>query len=128
MNIPEELKYTKEHEWVKVDGNKVTVGVTDFAQEQLGDIVFVELPEVDEEYDREDSFAVLESVKAAADVFAPFAGTVVETNEDLEDDPALVNSDPYGDGWLVSFELADGEELTDLMTPEDYQKFVEEQE
>lgn len=128
MNIPQELKYTKDHEWVKVEGSKVTVGITDFAQHQLGDIVFVELPAVDDEVGHGDSFAVLESVKAAADVYAPLAGTIVEVNEGLEDDPALVNTDPYGDGWLAVFELAEGEEISGLMTAEEYQQFVAEQE
>lgn len=126
MNIPQELKYTKEHEWVKIDGDKVTVGITDHAQHQLGDIVFVELPGVGDEFGEGDSFAVLESVKAAADVYSPLTGKVAEVNEGLEDDPALVNSDPYGDGWLVTFEL-DGE-VAGLMSAEEYQQFLAEEE
>lgn len=128
MNIPQELKYTKEHEWVQIEGNTVKVGVTDYAQQQLGDIVFVELPAPDDEFGLGDSFAVLESVKAAADVYSPLTGTVVEANEALEDDPGLVNSDPYGEGFLVIFELAEGEEIPGLMTAEEYQQFVAEQE
>ena len=128
MNIPQELMYTKEHEWVKIDGNKVTVGITDYAQQQLGDIVFVELPTPEDEFGLGDSFAVLESVKAAADVYSPLVGTVIEANEGLDDDPALVNSEPYGDGWLVTFELADGEEIPGLMSPDEYAKFLAEQE
>lgn len=127
MNIPQELKFTKEHEWVKIEGNRVTVGITDHAQHQLGDIVFVELPAAGDEFGEGDSFAVLESVKAAADVYSPLAGTVVEANESLDDDPALVNSDPYGDGWLAVFELS-GNEITGLMTAEEYQQFLAEQE
>lgn len=127
MNIPQELKFTKEHEWVKIEGNRVTVGITDHAQHQLGDIVFVELPAAGDEFGEGDSFAVLESVKAAADVYSPLAGTVVEANEGLEDDPALVNSDPYGDGWLAVFELS-GNEISGLMTAEEYQQFLAEQE
>lgn len=127
MNIPQNLAYTKEHEWVKVEGNKVTLGITDFAQEQLGDIVFVELPEVDDAVGSGDSIIVLESVKAAADVYAPLAGTIVAVNEGLEDDPALVNTDPYGEGWLVALE-AEGVDITGLMTAEEYQQFVAEQE
>lgn len=128
MNIPQELKYTKEHEWVKVEGNKVTIGVTDYAQQQLGDIVFVELPDTDDEVSSGDSIIVLESVKAAADVYAPVDGTIVEVNEGLEDDPALVNTDPYGEGWLVAIELADDADLSELMTAEEYQQFLAEQE
>ena len=119
MKIPQELKYTKEHEWVKVEGNKVIIGVTDYAQHQLGDIVFVELPDVDDEVSSGDSIVVLESVKAAADVYAPVDGVIVEVNEGLEDDPALVNTDPYGDGWLVAIELADEAELDGLLTAEE---------
>jgi glycine cleavage system H protein len=128
MKIPQELKYTKEHEWVKVEGNKVIIGVTDYAQHQLGDIVFVELPDVDDEVSSGDSIVVLESVKAAADVYAPVDGVIVEVNEGLEDDPALVNTDPYGDGWLGAIELADEAELDGLLTAEEYQQFVAEQE
>ncbi|MTI94910.1 MAG: glycine cleavage system protein GcvH [Firmicutes bacterium] len=128
MNIHQELKYTKEHEWVKIEGNRVTVGVTDYAQEQLGDIVFVELPDVDDEIGTGDSFAVLESVKAAADVYSPLTGVVAEINEDLLDEPALVNSEPYGNGWMVVFEVEDVEAIEGLMTPEEYSQFVAEQE
>lgn len=127
MNIPQELKFTKEHEWVKIEGNRVTVGITDHAQHQLGDIVFVELPAAGDEFGEGDSFAVLESVKAAADVYSPLSGTVVEANAGLEDDPALVNSDPYGEGWLAVFELS-GKEIAGLMTAEEYQQFLAEQE
>lgn len=127
MNIPQNLRYTKEHEWVKVEGNRVTMGITDFAQEQLGDIVFVELPEVDDAVGSGDSIIVLESVKAAADVYAPLAGTIAAVNEGLEDDPALVNTDPYGEGWLVAIEVEDVE-INGLMTAEEYQQFVAEQE
>lgn len=127
MNIPQDLKYTTEHEWVKVEGNKVTMGITDFAQGQLGDIVFVELPEVDDAVSSGDSIIVLESVKAAADVYAPLAGTIIAVNEGLEDNPALVNTDPYGEGWLVALEVEDAD-TTGLMTAEEYQQFVAEQE
>lgn len=127
MNIPSNLMYTKDHEWVKIKGSKVTVGITDFAQHQLGDIVFVELPGVGDEFGEGDSLAVLESVKAAADVYSPLAGSVLEVNEALEDDPALVNNDPYGDGWLAVLDLADAE-VSGLMTAEEYQQFVAEQE
>jgi glycine cleavage system H protein len=128
MNIPQNLMYTKEHEWVKIEGNKVTVGITDFAQNELGDIVFVELPSPEDEFETGDSFAVLESVKAAADVYSPLTGTVIEINDSLEEDPALVNTDPYGEGWLAVFELDEGEEISGLMTADQYQQFVAEQE
>lgn len=124
MQIPKDVMYTKEHEWVRIEGNKVTVGVTDYAQHQLGDIVFVELPEVDDELAQGDSFAVLESVKAAADVYAPVSGVIVAVNEDLLDDPALVNSSPYENGWLVAFEVENPDEL-ELMTPDEYKDFIE---
>lgn len=128
MNISQNLMYTKEHEWVKIEGNKVTVGITDFAQNELGDIVFVELPSPEDEFETGDSFAVLESVKAAADVYSPLTGTVIEINDSLEEDPALVNTDPYGEGWLAVFELDEGEEISGLMTADQYQQFVAEQE
>ena len=128
MKIPQDLKYTRDHEWVKIEGNLVKVGITDFAQHELGDIVFVELPELEEEFAEGDAFAVLESVKAAADVYAPLAGVIVEINEELEDDPSLVNSDPYGNGWLAVFELAEDEEISGLMDAAEYQQFAAEEE
>lgn len=128
MKIPKDLKYTRDHEWVKIDGNLVKVGITDFAQHELGDIVFVELPELEEEFAEGDAFAVLESVKAAADVYAPLAGVVVEINEELEVDPSLVNSDPYGEGWLAVFELDDDEEIAGLMDAAEYEQFAAEEE
>lgn len=128
MSIPQDLKFTKEHEWVRIEGNRVTVGVTDYAQKQLGDIVFVELPQADDEVEAGESFAVLESVKAAADVYSPLDGVVVEANESLVDEPELVNSDPYGDGWLAVLEIAGGSEIAGLLSPEEYAAFVEEQE
>ncbi len=128
MKIPQDLKYTRDHEWVKIEGHLVKVGITDFAQHELGDIVFVELPELEEEFAEGDAFAVLESVKAAADVYAPLAGVVVEINEELEDDPSLVNSDPYGNGWLAVFELAEDEEISGLMDAAEYQQFAAEEE
>jgi glycine cleavage system H protein len=128
MKIPQDLKYTRDHEWVKIEGNLVKVGITDFAQHELGDIVFVELPELEEEFAEGDAFAVLESVKAAADVYAPLAGVVVEINEELEDDPSLVNSDPYGNGWLAVFELDEDAEIAGLMDAAEYQQFAAEEE
>lgn len=126
MKIPGDLKYTREHEWVKIEGNLARVGITDFAQKELGDLVFVELPELDDDFTEGDAFAVLESVKAAADVYAPLAGVVVEINDELEDDPSLVNSDPYGDGWLAVIEMAEDADLSGLMDAEEYRRFAEE--
>ena len=125
--IPEELKYTKEHEWVreKDDGN-VEVGITDHAQMALGDLVYVELPEVDSEVSSGDAFAVVESVKAASDVYLPLSGTIVEVNDALVDGPELVNSDPYGEGWLIRFRPDSPSALDELLSGDDYQRFVAE--
>ncbi|MGI9259308.1 MAG: glycine cleavage system protein GcvH [Gammaproteobacteria bacterium] len=125
--IPEELKYTKEHEWVreKDDGN-VEVGITDHAQMALGDLVYVELPDVDSAVASGDAFAVVESVKAASDVYLPLSGKIVEVNDALVDGPELVNSDPYGDGWLIRFRPDAPSELDELLSGDDYQRFVAE--
>jgi glycine cleavage system H protein len=119
--------YTKEHEWVRVDGDTATVGITDFAQGQLGDVVFVEVPEAGRQVAQGGEAAVVESVKAASDVYAPVGGEVIEGNQALVDDPALVNSDPEGAGWFFKLRLADTNELNDLMNAEDYQSFCESQ-
>jgi len=120
-NIPSELKYASTHEWVRNDGNGiVTVGITEHAQELLGDMVFVELPEVDDEIGTGDDVAVAESVKAASDIYAPVTGVVVEINEDLEDSPELVNSDAFGDGWLFKVKVEDEAELDSLLDAEGY--------
>ncbi len=118
--------YTEEHEWIEVDGNSATVGITDHAQEQLGDIVFVELPAVDAELDKGGDAAVVESVKAASDVYAPVSGTVTEVNDALEEDPSLVNSSAEEDGWFFKLELSDKSELDDLMDEEAYKAFIAE--
>lgn len=125
--IPQDLKYTKEHEWVreKDDGN-VEVGITDHAQMALGDLVYVELPDVDSKVASGDAFAVVESVKAASDVYLPLSGTFVEVNAALVDSPELVNSDPYGDGWLIRFRPDTPSELDELLSGDDYQRFVAE--
>ena len=121
MNIPSNLKYTKSHEWVRVEGDgTITVGITDHAQELLGDLVFVELPEVGKEFAAEQEAAVVESVKAVSDIFAPVNGTVVEINETLNDAPEKVNQDPYGQGWIAVLELTDAAGLTELMDSEAY--------
>ncbi|MDO5717959.1 MAG: glycine cleavage system protein GcvH [Tissierellia bacterium] len=125
MKVEKGLFYTKDHEWVKVDGNEVLVGISDYAQDHLGDIVYVELPDVDDELDKGDAIASIESVKAASDAFSPFAGKVLAVNEDLDDDPALINSDAYG-SWIVKLEV-ENPSTDDLMNDEDYEKFLAEE-
>jgi len=126
MEFPDDLKYSREHEWVLVEGNVATVGISSFAEEQLGDVVFVELPTVGDTVAKDDAMGVIESVKAVSDVYAPLSGTVTEVNDDLPDNTELVNDDPYGDGWMVKIEIADLSELEDLMEPGEYQHFVAE--
>lgn len=125
-HIPEELKYTETHEWVSKEPNKkiATVGITDYAQDQLGEIVFVELPEIGLKVAAGDDVCVMESVKAAADVFSPVSGVIVAINEDLEESPGLVNSDPYQDGWLYKIELKDEVEYDELIDKSSYQEYV----
>ena len=119
--IPAELKYVSSHEWIRDEGDGVvTVGITEHAQELLGDVVFVEVPDVDSDVDAEDEIAVVESVKAASDIYAPLAGTITEVNEELEDSPELINSDPYGDGWMFKMKLADAGDLDGLLSAEAY--------
>ena len=118
MNIPQDLLYSKDHEWVRVEGDVATVGITDFAQSELGDIVFVEVETVDEELDGEEVFGTIEAVKTVSDLFMPMAGTVAEMNEGLEDNPALINEDPYGEGWIIKVKLGEGApDLSGLMSP-----------
>lgn len=126
MKVAKDLFYSKDHEWVKVDGEVALIGISDFAQEHLGDIVYVELPEVDDELAKEDAFSAVESVKAAADVYIPVSGKVVAVNEALIDDPALINVDPY-ENWIIKVELSDKTQLEDLMTSEEYEKFLAEE-
>ncbi|CCQ11282.1 Glycine cleavage system H protein [Pseudoalteromonas luteoviolacea B = ATCC 29581] len=127
-NIPSELKYASSHEWVRDEGNGVfTVGITEHAQELLGDMVFVELPDVGDEVDAGEDCAVAESVKAASDIYAPIGGEIVEINEDLEGSPELVNSDPYGDGWLFKVKASDVEELENLLDAEGYANSIDEE-
>ena len=127
MEFPEDLKYSKEHEWVLVEGKVATVGITDFAQDQLGDIVFVELPAVGDKVSKEDAFGVVESVKAVSDIYAPVSGKVLEANDDLPENPEMINEDPYGDGWIIKIEMNDPEELNDLMTATEYEEYVAEE-
>ena len=117
MAVPSELKYSKEHEWVKVEGNTVTIGITEYAQGELGDIVFVELPEVDDEINEGDTFGSVESVKTVSELYAPVSGKVVESNEELEDSPEFVNESPYEKAWMVKVELSDESQLDDLLSP-----------
>ena len=120
MNIPQDLLYSKDHEWVRVEGDVATVGITDFAQSALGDIVFVEVETVDEELDGEEVCGTIEAVKTVSDLFMPVPGTVAELNEGLEDNPALINEDPYGEGWIIKVKLAEGADLSGLLNAEAY--------
>jgi glycine cleavage system H protein len=124
MEFPEDLKYSKEHEWVLVEGNVATIGITDYAQEQLGDIVFVELPAIGDKVSKDDAFSVVESVKAVSDVYAPVSGAVLEVNDDLPDSPEMLNEDPYGDGWMAKIEMTDTSDLDDLMNATEYEEYV----
>ncbi|MDR9398005.1 glycine cleavage system protein GcvH [Salibacter sp.] len=124
MNFPEELKYTKDHEWIKVDGDVAIVGITDYAQSELGDIVYVEVETEGEELDREEVFGTIEAVKTVSDLFMPVSGEVVEFNESLEDDPETVNNDPYNDGWIIKIKMSNSSELDDLISASDYKEEV----
>lgn len=124
MNIPEDLKYTKDHEWIRVEKDVVYVGVTDFAQGELGDVVFVEIETEGENLDREEVFGAIEAVKTVSDMFMPLSGEILEVNQKIEDEPELVNNDPYGDGWMIKISIADSSELDDLLTPEQYKNLV----
>ena len=125
MSIPKELKYTKEHEWVTIDNNIATIGITDHAQGQLGDIVFVELPELESKISQDGTFGVVEAVKTVADLFAPVSGSIVEINNKLEESPDLINSDPYGSGWIIKVSVDSLEEYNNLLSSDDYMDFIE---
>ncbi len=125
MNIPDNLLYTQTHEWIRVDGNRCTIGVTDYAQEQLGDIIDYDAPDIDDEVSKGDELGALETDKAAAEIYAPVAGTIVSVNEDIEDEPEAVNNDPYGTGWLVVLEVNDVEDLKELLSAKDYEKVIQ---
>jgi glycine cleavage system H protein len=127
MNFPEDLQYTRDHEWARVQGNRVTVGITDFAQDQLGDVVYVEFPEVGDVVKKGEAFGVVESTKAVSDLFAPVSGKVVEVNSPLADAPETVNEDPYEEGWMIVVEITDPKELAELLDGPTYRKFVEEE-
>jgi len=124
MNIPSELKYTKDHEWVKIDGDILTVGITDFAQGELGDIVYVEVETLDEALEADAVFGTVEAVKTVSDLFLPVAGEIIEFNDSLEDEPEKVNEDPYGDGWMIKLKVANQSDLETLLSAEDYKEFI----
>ncbi|MEM7484108.1 MAG: glycine cleavage system protein GcvH [Bacteroidota bacterium] len=124
MNVPAELKYTKDHEWIKIEGDTATVGITDFAQGELGDIVYVEVETLDETLDKEEVFGTVEAVKTVSDLFLPLSGEIVEFNEALEDEPEKVNSDPYGEGWMIKIKISDASEVDGLMSDADYKALI----
>jgi glycine cleavage system H protein len=126
LNVPEELQYTRSHEWVRTEDDTATIGITDHAQDELGDVVFVELPEVGATFDAGDSFGTIESVKAVSDLYTPVGGEVVEVNEALNDSPEKVNEDPYGDGWIIKLHVSD--EGSGFLSASDYEQFVEDEE
>ncbi|HPT12472.1 MAG TPA: glycine cleavage system protein GcvH [Bacteroidales bacterium] len=124
MNVPGNLKYTKDHEWILVNGDEAVVGVTDFAQHELGDIVFIEVETVGEKLDQGEVFGTIEAVKTVSDMFMPVGGEVIEKNEELESAAELVNKDPYGDGWMIKIKLSNPAELNSLLSPEEYKKLI----
>ena len=124
MKIPEDLKYTKDNEWVRIEGNVATVGVTDFAQSELGDIVFVEIETLDEELEKEEVFGSVEAVKTVSDLFMPIGGTIIEINENIESSPELVNSDPYGEGCMIKIEINEASDIENLLTAEAYSNLI----
>lgn len=126
MDIPKDLFYAENHEWIAVDGDEATIGITSYAQEELGDIVFVELPELDEEFEQFDPFGVVESVKAVSDLYIPAGGQVIEVNEELLEQPELINEEPYEGGWIIKIKLTDQDDLESLMDHEEYSQFIEE--
>jgi glycine cleavage system H protein len=125
FEIPDECRFMESHEWAREEDGAVRVGISDFAQDELGDVVFVELPDEGAEFGREDDFGVIESIKAVSDIYAPVAGTVTAVNEELIEEPELVNEDPYGDGWMAVFDPAEDDPLADLLSPEAYREQIE---
>ncbi|RIJ43146.1 glycine cleavage system protein GcvH [Pontibacter oryzae] len=124
MNLPENLKYTKDHEWVRVEGDVAYVGITDFAQSELGDIVYVDIDTVDKQVNQDDVFGTVEAVKTVSDLFSPLNGTVLEFNEQLENSPELVNSDPYGEGWIIKLSIDDASQVEGLLTADGYREVI----
>jgi len=127
MDFPQDLKYTKEHEWVREEGGSVVVGVTDYAQDSLGDVVYVELPQEGAAVTKDEPFGVVESVKAVSDLYSPVSGTVLEVNDSIVDSPEVINDEPYGDAWMLKIELADPDDLDGLLSVEEYQSYIEEE-
>lgn len=124
MNIPSELKYTKDHEWIKIEDDTITIGITDFAQTELGDIVYVEVETLDETLEIEEVFGTVEAVKIVSDLFLPVSGEIIEFNESLEDEPEKVNNDPYGEGWMIKVKCSDVSQLDDLLSAEEYKAII----
>lgn len=124
MNIPENVKYTKDHEWIRVEGNQAIIGITDYAQGELGDIVFIEIETVDDTLEKEEVFGTVEAVKTVSDLFMPVSGKVLQVNPKLEDAPELVNKDPYGDGWMIKVSINDPSELNELLSPAQYKELI----
>lgn len=124
MNIPENLKYTKDHEWVSIDGDIATVGITDFAQKELGDIVYVEVETIDQTLEKDEVFGTVEAVKTVSDLFLPLSGEIIEFNENLESSPEKVNNDPYGDGWMIKLKIADLSQVDELLDNEAYKNLI----
>ena len=127
MNVPADLLYTKQHEWVLIEGDIATVGITDYAQQELGDVVYIELPEEGQSFGTEESFGSVESVKAVSELYMPLSGRVSEVNADLADSPEVVNEDPYGDGWMIRLSLSDSSQVDDLLSSEDYLEYLKEE-
>ena len=125
MNIPEELKYTEEHEWVKIEDNIATIGITDFAQGELGDIVYLEIDSLDSEIALNEVFGTVEAVKTVSDLFMPVGGKVIEMNSTLEDKPELVNEDPYGEGWIIKIDISEQSQIDSLLSPSDYKNLID---
>tara|TARA_Y200000002_G_C22686573_1_gene666210 strand:- start:256 stop:633 length:378 start_codon:yes stop_codon:yes gene_type:complete len=124
MNVPKDLKYTKDHEWIKIDGEIATIGITDFAQGELGDIVYVEVDTIDETLDKEEVFGTVEAVKTVSDLFMPISGKIIEFNESLEANPEKVNEDPYNEGWMIKLKVSDRSEVADLLSHSDYENSI----
>ncbi len=124
MNIPSELKYTKDHEWVSIDGEIATVGITDFAQKELGDIVYVEVETLDQTLEKDEVFGTVEAVKTVSDLFLPIAGEIIEFNDNLESNPETVNADPYGKGWMVKVKISDASQIEELLSSDDYRTLI----
>lgn len=127
MECPDNLKYTKDHEWIQVEGNVATVGLTDYAQDQLGDIVFADLPTINQDVKKEEPFGVVESVKSVSDCLSPVSGKVIDINESLKENPAIINEDCYGEGWMIKVELINPKEALDLLKAQEYEAFIKEE-